>query len=96
MVMYDLVERDFRIHPGDPPLTAEFKVLQHAVMASRTKVMAAMARLRIKHEANSMNNLLPENLRHQHRIDKNPLYIWVNLKKNRFDSILRSIFFISF
>ena len=81
VVLYDLFERDFQTHRDDPVLSRRFELLQQAIMGIRTKIMAHLARLRIQHQATTVNHLLPENLRHQKHIDQNPIYGWVNLKK---------------
>ncbi|ODN02312.1 putative methyltransferase NSUN7 [Orchesella cincta] len=91
VLLYDLIEREFRVSPEDPDLPDAFGELQAAIMDSKTKLMAHIAKLRIKHEASTLENLLPNNLRHQHNIDKNPLYFWINLKKVQMPKIVAAL-----
>lgn len=81
VILYDLVERDFRVSSEDTPLPEVFSKLQEAIISMKTKIMAHIAKLRIKHEATTLEKLLPTNLRQRQNIDKNPLYFWINLKK---------------
>ncbi|CAL8072674.1 unnamed protein product [Orchesella dallaii] len=91
VLLYDMIEREFRVSPDDPDLPAAFSDLQEAIMGSKTKLMAHIAKLRIKHEATTLENLLPNNLRHQHNIDKNPFYFWINLKKIQMPKVVAAL-----
>ncbi|CAG7833462.1 unnamed protein product [Allacma fusca] len=91
VVLYDLFERDFQVHRDDPVLSRRFALLQSGILGVRTKIMAHLARLRIQHQATTVNHLLPENLRHQKHIDQNPIYGWVNLKKTKLAIVLSTL-----
>lgn len=91
VILYDLMEREFRVSQEDTPLPEAFAKLQNAILSSKTKLMAHIAKLRIKHEATVIENLLPTNLRQKQNIDKNPLYIWINLKKAGISKVVSAL-----
>lgn len=68
------------------------KVFEHAgildleatLWINRVKIAASISRIRIKHSALRLNDLLPGHLRDERitrSIDKNPVTCWVNIKK---------------
>jgi len=84
VVFYDLLERGFRTHPLDLEIFQEiFLDIHNALISHRTKLMAYMARLRIRHESRVVESYDPTNANpiQPLNMDKNPLYAWVNLRK---------------
>lgn len=56
----------------------------YSISSFKTKLAAALARCRIKHDALSIYQILPESLRKQElRASTLPLYAWINTYKIR-------------
>ncbi|NWW53444.1 NSUN7 methyltransferase, partial [Pedionomus torquatus] len=84
VMLYDLQERKFQareIFDEEEPI-AEVQKIEHYLYSFRTKLAAALARCRIKHDARSIEYILPEALRKQvQRASALPLCVWINTCK---------------
>ncbi|CAF0914061.1 unnamed protein product [Adineta steineri] len=97
-ILYDYLSRKFQ--PRDDPIDVDDKEdltnndelvshIETAILQERTRLAAALARNRIKSQALSIEDLLPENVREvqQHSAEL-PVYAWVNLIKTDMETIL--------
>ncbi|NXV76216.1 NSUN7 methyltransferase, partial [Atlantisia rogersi] len=84
VMLYDLQDRKFRareIFDEEEPI-AEVQTVERYLYSSRTKLAAALARCRIKHDALSIEYILPETIRKQEqRASALPLCVWINTFK---------------
>ncbi|KAM6362622.1 putative methyltransferase NSUN7 isoform 2-T12 [Alca torda] len=84
VMLYDLQERKFQareIFDEEEPV-AEVRKIEHYLYSFRTKLAAALARCRIKHDALSIEYFLPETIRMQaQRASALPLCVWINTFK---------------
>ncbi|CAF1048343.1 unnamed protein product [Rotaria sp. Silwood1] len=98
-VLYDYLSRKFQ--PRDEPVDIDDKedlsnndqlvsTIENAILQERTRLAAALARNRIKSQALSLEDLLPENLREvqQHSAEL-PVYAWVNLIKTDMETVIK-------
>uniref|UniRef100_J3SCT3 Putative methyltransferase NSUN7-like n=1 Tax=Crotalus adamanteus TaxID=8729 RepID=J3SCT3_CROAD len=84
VVLYDLQDRKFeaRSVPEDEESIAEVQEVERYLCSFKTKLAAALARCRIKHDALTIEHILPETIRRQEQRASNlPLYAWVNTLK---------------
>ncbi|KAM6439953.1 putative methyltransferase NSUN7 isoform 1-T3 [Liasis olivaceus] len=84
VMLYDLQDRKFeaRSNLEDEETIAEVQEIEHYLCSFKTKLAAALARCRIKHDALSIEHILPETIRKQEqRASTLPLYAWVNTLK---------------
>uniref|UniRef100_A0A8C6YC98 NOP2/Sun RNA methyltransferase family member 7 n=1 Tax=Naja naja TaxID=35670 RepID=A0A8C6YC98_NAJNA len=73
VMLYDLQDRKFE---------AQVQEVEHYLCSFKTKLAAALARCRIKHDALTIEHILPETIRRQEqRASTLPLYAWVNTLK---------------
>ncbi|XP_025949494.1 putative methyltransferase NSUN7 isoform X2 [Dromaius novaehollandiae] len=84
VMLYDLQDRKFQareIVDEEEPV-AEVRKIEHYLYSFKTKLAAALARCRIKHDALSIEYILPETIRKQEqRASALPLYAWINTFK---------------
>ncbi|KAL8207483.1 UNVERIFIED_CONTAM: hypothetical protein K2H54_057016 [Gekko kuhli] len=85
-MLYDLQDRKFEarqnIDDDDNEPIAEVQEVEHYLYSFKTKLAAALARCRIKHDALSIECILPETIRKQEqRASALPLFAWVNTLK---------------
>ncbi|KAM6313434.1 putative methyltransferase NSUN7 [Aegotheles albertisi] len=84
VMLYDLQDRKFQareIFDEEEPV-AEVRETEHYLYSCRTKLAAALARCRIKHDALSIESILPETIREQEqRASALPLCVWINTFK---------------
>uniref|UniRef100_A0A8B9PB90 NOP2/Sun RNA methyltransferase family member 7 n=1 Tax=Apteryx owenii TaxID=8824 RepID=A0A8B9PB90_APTOW len=84
VMLYDLQDRKFQareIVDEEEPV-AEVRKIEHYLYSFKTKLAAALARCRIKHDALSIECILPETIRKQEqRASALPLYAWINTFK---------------
>ncbi|NXE44832.1 NSUN7 methyltransferase, partial [Casuarius casuarius] len=86
VMLYDLQDRKFQareIVDEEEPV-AEVRKIEHYLYryTFKTKLAAALARCRIKHDALSIEYILPETIRKQEqRASALPLYAWINTFK---------------
>uniref|UniRef100_A0A8V5FKM0 Uncharacterized protein n=1 Tax=Melopsittacus undulatus TaxID=13146 RepID=A0A8V5FKM0_MELUD len=90
VMLYDLQDRKFQareISDEDEP------VLVNMFFCSfKTKLAAALARYRIKHDAPSIEYVLPETIRKQHqRASALPLCVWINTFKISPEDVFRDL-----
>ncbi|CAF4494503.1 unnamed protein product [Rotaria socialis] len=98
-ILYDYLSRKFQ--PRDEPVDPDDKedasnndplvtTIENAILQERKRLAAALARNRIKSQALSLEDLLPENLREvqQHSAEL-PIYAWVNLIKTDMETVIK-------
>ncbi|UJR27109.1 hypothetical protein I4U23_008408 [Adineta vaga] len=99
-ILYDYLSRKFQ--PRDVPVDVDDKedlsnndqlvtTIEYAILQERTHLAAALARNRIKSQALSLEDLLPENVREvqQHSAEL-PVYAWVNLIKTDMETVIET------
>ncbi|KAM9028057.1 putative methyltransferase NSUN7 isoform 2-T4 [Ara ararauna] len=94
VMLYDLQDRKFEareISDEDEPV-ADVRKIEHYLYSFRTKLAAALARCRIKHDAPSIEYVLPETIRKQHqRASALPLCVWINTFKISLEDVFRDL-----
>ncbi|KAK6172528.1 hypothetical protein SNE40_016163 [Patella caerulea] len=91
VTLCEFQERKFQYrspHPGEiqNPLVQQ---VERAIMDTKTKLNAALARHRIKASARSLEFLLPDNVRKNDAVkEKMPAYFWVNQIKSSMDEVM--------
>ncbi|XP_031198349.1 putative methyltransferase NSUN7 isoform X3 [Mastomys coucha] len=83
-MLYDFQDRKFlpRVLPNDEETIPEVQEVENLLNSFKTKLAAALARCRIKHDALSIYHILPETVRKQEqRASTLPLYAWINTAK---------------
>ncbi|NXS94157.1 NSUN7 methyltransferase, partial [Jacana jacana] len=90
VMLYDLQARKFQareIFDEEEPV-AEVQKIEHYLYSFRTKLAAALARCRIKHDALSIEYILPEATRKQvQRASALPLCVWINTFKTSLQDV---------
>ncbi|XP_032773045.1 putative methyltransferase NSUN7 [Rattus rattus] len=84
VMLYDFQDRKFqpRVLPKDAETIPEVQEVENLLNSFKTKLAAALARCRIKHDALSIYHILPETVRKQEqRASTLPLYAWINIGK---------------
>ncbi|KAM6150266.1 putative methyltransferase NSUN7 [Erethizon dorsatum] len=84
VMLYDFQDRKFqtRVLPGNEESISEVQEVEDLLNSFKTKLAAALARYRIKHDALSIYHILPETVRKQEmRASTLPLYAWINTCK---------------
>ncbi|NWS68416.1 NSUN7 methyltransferase, partial [Crotophaga sulcirostris] len=84
VMLYDLQDRKFQareiLDKNEP--VAEVQEIERYLYSFKTKLAGALARCRIKHNALSIQSILPESVRKQEqRASALPLFVWVNTFK---------------
>uniref|UniRef100_A0A8C6ZQL5 NOP2/Sun RNA methyltransferase family member 7 n=1 Tax=Nothoprocta perdicaria TaxID=30464 RepID=A0A8C6ZQL5_NOTPE len=94
VMLYDLQDRKFQareIVDEEEPV-AEVRKIEHYLYNFKTKLAAALARCRIKHDALSIEHILPETIRKQEqRASVVPLYAWINTLKISLQDVVKSL-----
>ncbi|NXI68526.1 NSUN5 methyltransferase, partial [Anseranas semipalmata] len=94
VMLYDLQDRKFEareIFDEEEPV-AEVRKIEHFLYRFRVKLAAALARCRIKHDALSIESILPENIRkHEQRTSALPLCVWINTFKTSLEDVIRDL-----
>ncbi|XP_009816083.2 putative methyltransferase NSUN7 [Gavia stellata] len=94
VMLYDLQDRKFQgreIFDEEEPV-AEVRKIEHYLYSFRTKLAAALARCRIKHDALSIEYILPETIRKQEqRASALPLCVWINTFKISLQDVFRDL-----
>ncbi|XP_040822258.1 putative methyltransferase NSUN7 [Ochotona curzoniae] len=84
VMLYDFQDRKFQtrvLSDNEEPLS-EVQEVENLLNSFKTKLAAALARCRIKHDALSIYHILPETVRKQElRASTLPLYAWINTCK---------------
>ncbi|KAJ6668528.1 hypothetical protein lerEdw1_012010 [Lerista edwardsae] len=94
VILYDLQDRKFepRYNTDDEEPIAEVQEVENYLYSFKTKLAAALARCRIKHDALSIEYILPETIRRQEqRASALPLYAWVNTLKISLEDVHSSL-----
>ncbi|XP_048045077.1 putative methyltransferase NSUN7 isoform X2 [Megalobrama amblycephala] len=92
VMLTDLMDRKFlpRMQPANQA-EEEVKAVREVeacLLRFRTKLVASLARCRIKHDLLMLENILPENIRHrQERATQLPLYAWINTLRSSFEEV---------
>ncbi|XP_051715564.1 putative methyltransferase NSUN7 isoform X2 [Ctenopharyngodon idella] len=92
VMLTDLLDRKFlpRMQPANQA-EEEVKAVREVeacLLRFRTKLVASLARCRIKHDLLTLENILPENIRHrQERATQLPLYAWINTLRSSFEEV---------
>ncbi|XP_005444858.2 LOW QUALITY PROTEIN: putative methyltransferase NSUN7 [Falco cherrug] len=94
VMLYDLQDRKFQareIFDEEEPV-AEVRKIERYLYSFRTKLAAALARCRIKHDALSIEYMLPETTRKQEqRASALPLCVWINTSKISLQDVFRDL-----
>ncbi|XP_064305417.1 putative methyltransferase NSUN7 isoform X4 [Phalacrocorax carbo] len=94
VMLYDLQDRKFQareIFDEEEPV-AEVQKIERYLYSFRTKLAAALARCRIKHDALSIECILPETIRKQEqRASALPLCVWINTLKISLQDIFKDL-----
>ncbi|NXS61295.1 NSUN7 methyltransferase, partial [Brachypteracias leptosomus] len=94
VLLYDLQDRKFKareIFNEEEPV-AEVQEVERYLYSFRTKLAAALARCRIKHDALSIEYILPEAIRkQQQRASAVPLCVWINTFKISLEDVFRDL-----
>ncbi|XP_021118081.1 putative methyltransferase NSUN7 isoform X3 [Heterocephalus glaber] len=84
VMLYDFQDRKFqtRVLSENEEFISEVQEVENLLNSFKTKLAAALARCRIKHDALSIYHILPETVRKQElRASTLPLYAWINTCK---------------
>ncbi|KAL2780169.1 putative methyltransferase NSUN7 isoform 1 [Daubentonia madagascariensis] len=84
VMLYDFQDRKFqtRVLSDNEESISEVQAVENLLNSFKTKLAAALARCRIKHDALSIYHILPETVRKQElRASTLPLYAWINTCK---------------
>ncbi|XP_059528717.1 putative methyltransferase NSUN7 isoform X1 [Myotis daubentonii] len=84
VMLYDFQDRKFqaRLLSDNKQCIVEVQEVENLLNSFKTKLAAALARCRIKHDALSIDHILPETVRNQElRASTLPLYAWINTLK---------------
>ncbi|KAM6261357.1 putative methyltransferase NSUN7 [Porphyrio hochstetteri] len=94
VMLYDLQDRKFQtreIFDEEEPI-AEVQTVERYLYSSRIKLAAALARCRIKHDAASIEYILPETIRKQEqRASALPLCVWINTLKISLEDVFKDL-----
>ncbi|XP_060236663.1 putative methyltransferase NSUN7 [Meriones unguiculatus] len=95
VMLYDFQDRKFqpRILPEtEVESLSEVQEVENVLNSSKTKLAAALARCRIKHDALSIYQILPETVRKQEqRASTLPLYAWINTGKISLEEVYSNL-----
>ncbi|KFV06839.1 Putative methyltransferase NSUN7, partial [Tauraco erythrolophus] len=94
VMLYDLQHRKFQareIFDEEEPV-AEVRKIERYLYSFRTKLAAALARCRIRHDALSIEYVLPETTRKQEqRAAALPLCVWINILKINLEDVFMDL-----
>ncbi|XP_051021081.1 putative methyltransferase NSUN7 [Acomys russatus] len=94
VMLYDFQDRKFqpRVLPDSEEPISEVQEVENLLNSSKTKLAAALARCRIKHDALSIYHILPETVRKQEqRASTLPLYAWINTGKISLEEVYSNL-----
>uniref|UniRef100_A0A8C3X3M8 NOP2/Sun RNA methyltransferase family member 7 n=1 Tax=Catagonus wagneri TaxID=51154 RepID=A0A8C3X3M8_9CETA len=94
VMLYDFQDRKFqaRLLSDNQESIAEVLEVESLLNSFKTKLAAALARCRIKHDALSLYHILPETVRNQElRASTLPLYAWINTCKISPEEVYNSL-----
>lgn len=92
VMLTDLMDRKFlpRLEPANQEEEVKaVREVEACLLRFRTKLVASLARCRIKHDLLTLDNILPENIRHrQERATQLPLYAWINTLRSSLEEVI--------
>ncbi|NP_001289763.1 putative methyltransferase NSUN7 isoform 2 [Mus musculus] len=94
VMLYDFQDRKFqpRILSENEETIPEVQEVENLLNGFKTKLAAALARCRIKHDALSIYHILPETVRKQEqRASTLPLYAWINTSKISLEEVYNNL-----
>ncbi|XP_074180704.1 putative methyltransferase NSUN7 isoform X2 [Rhinolophus sinicus] len=94
VMLYDFQDRKFqaRFLSDNEESIVEVQEVENLLNSFKTKLAAALARYRIKHDALSIYHILPETVRKQElRASTLPLYAWINTCKISPEEVCHSL-----
>nr|XP_058923059.1 putative methyltransferase NSUN7 [Kogia breviceps] len=94
VMLYDFQDRKFqaRLLSDNEESIVEVVEVENLLNSFKTKLAAALARCRIKHDALSIYHILPETVRNQElRASTLPLYTWINTCKISPEEVYHSL-----
>ncbi|NWI84909.1 NSUN7 methyltransferase, partial [Pitta sordida] len=94
VMLYDLQDRKFqarKIFKEEEPIE-EVQEVAHYLYSCRTKLAAALARCRIKHDALSIEYFVPKTIwKREQRVSALPLFVWINTFKISLQDVIRDL-----
>ncbi|XP_054996108.1 putative methyltransferase NSUN7 [Sorex araneus] len=94
VMLYDFQDRKFqpRLLFDNEEAIGEVQEIEAFLNSFKTKLAAALAKCRIKHDALSIYHILPETVRNQElRASTLPLYAWINTGKISLEEVYESL-----
>uniref|UniRef100_A0A8C6GS28 NOL1/NOP2/Sun domain family, member 7 n=1 Tax=Mus spicilegus TaxID=10103 RepID=A0A8C6GS28_MUSSI len=94
VMLYDFQDRKFqpRVLSENEETIPEVQEVENLLNGFKTKLAAALARCRIKHDALSIYHILPETVRKQEqRASTLPLYAWINTSKISLEEVYNNL-----
>uniref|UniRef100_A0A8C8VQ02 NOP2/Sun RNA methyltransferase family member 7 n=1 Tax=Pelusios castaneus TaxID=367368 RepID=A0A8C8VQ02_9SAUR len=94
VMLYDLQDRKFQARQisDEEESIPDVREVERYLYSFKTKLAAALARCRIKHDALSIEHILPETVRKQEqRASTLPLYAWINTFKSSHEDVYREL-----
>ncbi|XP_021066655.1 putative methyltransferase NSUN7 isoform X2 [Mus pahari] len=94
VMLYDFQDRKFqpRVLSENEETIPEVQEVENLLYSFKTKLAAALARCRIKHDALSIYHILPETVRKQEqRASTLPLYAWINTSKISLEEVYSNL-----
>uniref|UniRef100_A0A8C2LW60 NOL1/NOP2/Sun domain family, member 7 n=1 Tax=Cricetulus griseus TaxID=10029 RepID=A0A8C2LW60_CRIGR len=94
VMLYDFQDRKFqsRVLSDNEESISEVQEVESLLNSFKTKLAAALARCRIKHDALSIYHILPETVRKQEqRASTLPLYAWINTGKISLEEVYSNL-----
>ncbi|MEE6462177.1 hypothetical protein FKM82_001518 [Ascaphus truei] len=94
VMLYDFQDRKFqpRSISNSEVIIEEVREVENVLYSFKTKLAAALARSRIKHDALTIEYILPETVRKQEqRASTLPLYAWINTAKASLTDIFHTL-----
>ncbi|KAM4707457.1 putative methyltransferase NSUN7 [Discoglossus pictus] len=94
VILYDFQDRKFqpRCISYEDDVIEEVREVENLLYSSKTKLAAALARSRIKHDAPTIEYILPETVRKQEqRASTLPLYAWINTAKTNLSEVFNTL-----
>nr|XP_055033275.1 putative methyltransferase NSUN7 [Misgurnus anguillicaudatus] len=91
VVFTDLLDRKFlprNSSSANQDEVQEVREVEACLLRFKTKLVASLARCRIKHHLLSLDNILPDHIRHkQDKASRLPLYAWVNTLRTSMEKV---------
>ncbi|NWW72635.1 NSUN7 methyltransferase, partial [Climacteris rufus] len=94
VMLYDLQDRKFQEQKifHEEEHVAEVQEIGHYLYRYVTKLAAALARCRIKHDALSIEYFVPENVwKQEQRVSALPFCVWINTSKISLEDVIRDL-----